>query len=71
MVIQLIVGGCLEMTNNSFRVSLIYYLGVLGGALAFGVLDQKHVLVGEAAYKYCKIGYQLSSPCLSFSLQTS
>ena len=45
------------MMNNSFRVSLIYYLGVLGGALAFGVFDQNHVLVGKINYKSSKIGY--------------
>ena len=56
---QFFVGGCLEMMNNSFRVSLIYYFGVLGGSLAFGVFDQKHVLVGKTSHKYCKIGYQL------------
>ena len=42
-----VVGIPLEMTNGSFIVSLIYFLGVLGGSLAFGVLDPGEALVGK------------------------
>ena len=47
MVGMFIVGIPLEMTNGSFIVSLIYFLGVLGGSLAFGVLDPGNTLVGK------------------------
>ena len=46
MAMQIIVGIPLEMTNNSFRVALIYTLGVFGGSLAFGVIDPTNNLLG-------------------------
>ena len=42
-----VIGIPLEMTNGSFIVSLIYFLGVLGSSLAFGVLDPGAGLVGK------------------------
>ena len=47
MVGMFVIGIPLEMTNGSFIVSLIYFLGVLGGSLASGVLDPGVGLVGK------------------------
>ena len=51
MGLQIVVGIPLEMTNNSFRVALIYTLGVFGGSLAFGVFDPGNVLLGKYQIK--------------------
>ena len=51
MGLQIVVGIPLEMTNNSFRVALIYTLGVFGGSLACGVFDPGNVLLGKYQIK--------------------
>ncbi|XP_023342286.1 rhomboid-related protein 2 [Eurytemora carolleeae] len=49
IILQLMVGLPLEMTNHFWRISLVYFSGVLGGSLMFSVSNPEAGLVGASA----------------------
>jgi hypothetical protein len=61
MVMQLIFGLPLNMVHGSIRFGFIYQLGVIGGALAFAVVDGAHgAVVGCSGGVYCIFGMHLA-----------
>ena len=61
MVMQLIFGLPLNMVHGSIRFGFIYQLGVIGGALAFAVIDGAHgAVVGCSGGVYCIFGMHLA-----------
>jgi membrane associated rhomboid family serine protease len=55
-VIQLIIGIPLEMKNGSFRVCMLYLMGVIAGSLGASVFDPDSNVVGASGAVYTIIG---------------
>jgi rhomboid-related protein 1/2/3 len=55
-VIQLIIGIPLEMKNGSFRIMMLYLMGIIAGSLGASVFDSESNLVGASGAVYTIIG---------------
>ena len=64
MAMQFIFGVCFEMTNSSFKASLIYFLGVVGGSMAFALIDPGETLVGKTQLKEIQIICSIALGCI-------
>ncbi|OWA53109.1 Protein rhomboid [Hypsibius exemplaris] len=65
LMIQTFVGLPLEMVHGSFRVSVIYLLGVLAGSLGTSVFDQDVYLVGASGGVYALLSAHLANVLLN------
>jgi rhomboid-related protein 1/2/3 len=59
-VIQIIFGLPLNMVHGSVRFGFIYQLGVIGGALCFGIDGAHGAVVGCSGGVYCIFGMHLA-----------
>jgi len=55
LVFQLIIGTLLEIVHGSWRVMLIYFIGVLAGSLTASVFEPSKMLVGASGGDYALV----------------
>jgi len=69
VIVQLILGFPLEKFHGTIRLSIIYELGVLAGALCFGQYDSHNILAGCSGGVFTLFGMHIGDLFLNWSEQ--
>merc|ERR1712232_813763 len=69
VIMQLIMGIPLEKFHGTIRCSIIYVLGVVGGALCFGQYDAHNILAGCSGGVFTLFGMHIGDLFLNWSEQ--